>query len=257
MPYANNEGVRIRYEVEGEGPPLVLHHGFGCFLETWYDGYVEGLKGDYQLVLMDARGHGESDKPHDRESYRLALRVADVVAVLDDLGIRRAHFHGYSMGGYIGWGIAKYAPGRFLSLIIGGAGASEETWDETESGPGPLQELMRQGPDIWVAALEGMFGHWWRPEWKARFLAADLEALDAMASRKEGISHDEVLAKLTLPCLVFVGENDEPTFAQKTSEAVPNATFVCFPGLDHIDAANRTDLVLPLMRKFLAEVGEG
>ena len=56
---------------------------------------------------------------------------------------------------------------------------------------------------------------------------------------------------------IFVGENDEPAFAQKTSEAVPNATFVCFPGLDHVDASCRTDLVLPLMRKFLAEAGEG
>ena len=259
MPYANHEGVRIHYQVEGEGPPLVLHHGSGLSLEGWYDlGYVEGLRDDYRLVLMDSRGCGESDKPHDRESYRLALRVADVVAVLDDLGIRRAHFYGYSMGGYIGWGIAKYAPDRFLSLIIGGAGVSEETQNETESGPNPLQELVRQGSEIWASALEGMFGRWWQPQWKARYLATDLEAVDVMSSRWEGISHAEVLSKLTLPCLIFVGENDGAyPGAQKTSDAVPNATFVSFPGLDHVDASCRTDLVLPLMRNFLAEVGEG
>jgi len=254
MPYANNQGVRIRYEVEGKGPPLVLHHGSAGFLESWYDlGYVEGLKDDYQLVLMDSRGCGESDKPHDREAYRLAPRVADVVAVLDDLGIGRAHFHGYSMGGYIGWGIAKYVPERFLSLIIGGSGISEETWDETDHGPNAMQAGVRQAPEIWASALEGMFGRWWQPQWKARYLATDLEAVDVMSSRWEGISHAEVLSRLTLPCLVFVGENDEGCAdAQKTSESVPNATFVSFPGLDHVDAWGRTDLVLPLMRKFLA-----
>ena len=259
MPYANNEGVRIHYQVEGEGPPLVLHHGSASFLESWYDlAYVEGLSDDYGLVLMDSRECEGIDKPHDRESYTLALRVADVVAVLDNLGIRRAHFHGYSMGGYIGWGIAKYAPDRFLSLIIGGAGISEETWDDTDHSPNAIQGGARQGHEIWASALEGMFGRWWQPQWRARYLAADLVAVDVMSSRWEGISHAEVLSNLTLPCLVFVGENDDAyPGAQKTSEAVPNATFVSFPGLDHIDAHGRTDLVLPLMRKFLAEVGEG
>jgi len=249
MPYANNEGVRIDYQVEGEGPPLVLHHGSAGFLESWHDlGYVEGLKDDYRLVLMDSRGCGGSYKPHDRESYTLALRVADVVAVL----------HGCSMGGYIGWGIAKYAPDRFLSLIIGGAGISEETWDETDHGPNARQVGARQGHEIWASALEHIFGRWWQPQWRARYLAADLEAVDVMSSRWEGISHAEVLSNLTLPCLVFVGENDHAyPGAEKSSEAVPNATFVSFRGLDHIDAWGRTDLVLPLMRKFLAEVSEG
>jgi hypothetical protein len=81
--------------------------------------------------------------------------------------------------------------------------------------------------------------------------------LDLIASRWEGISHADVLSKLTLPCLIFVGENNDAyPGAQKTSEAVPNATFVSFPGLDHVDASCRTDLVLPLMREFLAGLEE-
>ena len=61
MPFADNNGVRIHYQVEGEGPPLVLHHGLAGTLEDWrYFGYVEELKRDYQLILMDARcsSHG-------------------------------------------------------------------------------------------------------------------------------------------------------------------------------------------------------
>ena len=54
------------YRVEGDGQPLVLQHGFTDSLETWYDtGYVNGLKRQYWLILIDARGHGASDKPHE------------------------------------------------------------------------------------------------------------------------------------------------------------------------------------------------
>jgi len=258
MPYADNQGFHIHYEVEGEGPSLVVHHGFGAWLETWYDlGYVDALKDNYRLVLLDARGHGTSDKPHDREAYTLALRVADVVAVLDDLDLSQAHYLGYSMGGYIGWGIAKYASERFLSLIIGGSGPLEETWDETESGPGPMQKLLRQGLDTWVTSLEEAFGRWWQSKWRARLLANDIEALLAMASRREGVGYHDVLSTMTVPCLIFVGEKDDDyPRAQQAGQILPNATFVCLAGLDHIEACCRTDLVLPHVRRFLAEVSE-
>ena len=110
MPYARNEGVRIHYEVEGEGPPLVLQHGFSESVVDWYEtGYVKALKPDYRLILIDARGHGDSDKPHDPEAYLLNRRVGDVTAVLDALDIATAVYWGYSMGGWIGFGMANYA----------------------------------------------------------------------------------------------------------------------------------------------------
>jgi pimeloyl-ACP methyl ester carboxylesterase len=104
--------------VEGEGPALVLQHGFSEGVIDWYEsGYVEALRRDYRLILIDARGHGASDKPHDPDAYVLNRRVADVVAVLDALDIAKALYWGYSdtdvarqsMGGWIGFGMAKYA----------------------------------------------------------------------------------------------------------------------------------------------------
>jgi hypothetical protein len=88
MPYSVNQGVRIHYQIEGDGQPLVLQHGFTDSLEAWYElGYVEGLKTDYRLILIDARGHGASDKPHQPDAYERDRNVADITTVLDDLEI--------------------------------------------------------------------------------------------------------------------------------------------------------------------------
>src|ERR1700756_1697125 len=91
MPYADNAGIHIHYEVEGTGPALVLHHGFTQCLEDWFErGYVTALGSRYLLILVDARGHGRSDKPHDEVSYTLDRRVTDVTSVLDAVGVEKA-----------------------------------------------------------------------------------------------------------------------------------------------------------------------
>ncbi len=138
MPYADNHGIRIHYQTEGEGPPLVLHHWSLATMDSWYEhGYVSALKDDYRLIPLDARGHGASDKAHRPEDYELKKQVEDIVAVLDDLGIAQAHFFGYSMGGWIGFGVARYAPERFRSLIIEG----QHPYAQNMEG---LRQLVRQ-----------------------------------------------------------------------------------------------------------------
>ena len=73
MPYATNDGIRIHYEAEGDGPPLVLQHGFAWKVKSWaMAGYVDALKARYRLIRVDARGHGDSDKPHDPAAYSLS-----------------------------------------------------------------------------------------------------------------------------------------------------------------------------------------
>lgn len=83
--------------------------------------YLSALKSLRRLIRVDARGHGASDKPHDPSAYNLDFRVADVTAVLDDLDIRQTDYFGFSMGDWIGFGLAMYAPIRIRSLILGGA----------------------------------------------------------------------------------------------------------------------------------------
>jgi pimeloyl-ACP methyl ester carboxylesterase len=258
MPYVDNEGVSIHYIVEGEGPPLVLLHGLSGNLEVWRGAdYVEAMKDDYRLILIDARGHGSSDKPHDPAAYRLELMVTDVVAVLDALHTGKAHFLGYSFGGRIGWGIAKYAPERFHSLIIGGSGPPRKRLPEE---PNFFLNLFQKGMDTVLATVEPMFGPWWTPDRKAICQAADLDALIALLSADDwgGLDFEDILPTVMVPCLLFVGESaDEYPRTKECVKSMPNATFVSFPGLNHVAAFYRTDLVLPHIIKFLAEVGEG
>jgi len=70
MPFANNRGIKIHYEIEGDGPPLVLHHGFTSSIERWkLLGYTDQLKKYFKLIMLDSRGHGKSEKPIDVDAY--------------------------------------------------------------------------------------------------------------------------------------------------------------------------------------------
>jgi len=253
MSYANNRGVRIHYELEGEGPPLVLLHGLSEDLGWWRDcGYVESLRNDYKLVLIDARGHGASDKPHNPDAYKLELLVSDVVGVLDDLRISKAHFLGFSMGGWIGFGIGKYASERFHSLIIG---AMSPYRDPNELND--LLELLKKEKDfIWASfGIEKIFRPRVASRQKARWMTNDLEALIALVSKDWLLSLEDVLPTITMPCLLFVGEADRfyPD-VKKCADSMLNATFVSFPNLGHIETLYRSDLVIPYIKKFLAGV---
>ena len=84
MAFATNagDGVRVHYEVEGDGPPLLLVHGRGWSMKDWYrHGFPEALRDKFQVILMDTRGFGESDKPHDEKLYGQTQFMDDACAV--------------------------------------------------------------------------------------------------------------------------------------------------------------------------------
>jgi hypothetical protein len=89
---------------------------------------------------------------------------------------------------------------------------------------------------------------------RADYMSLDLEALTALRSLNEYVGFDEALPSLDLLCLFYVGERDGwYQRAKRTAEIIPNARFISFPGLSHIDGFNRSDLVLPHVLKFLDE----
>jgi pimeloyl-ACP methyl ester carboxylesterase len=216
--FVNNQGIRIHYEVEGKGPPLVLVHGRGLSLTLWRTlGYTAALGKDYQLILVDIRGHGQSDKPSGSEPLRPDAMASDVIAVLDDIGVAKAHYLGYSMGGTIGWVVATTAPARLLSLIPGGASPYGFHTDAQKA-----------------------------------YFVTQLGAPPEIA-KWPGVA--DQLAHLSLPSLLFVGGDDpnRDDLAQ-AAKVMPNASFVSFPGLDHLHVLQKSDLVLPPVTKLLAGV---
>jgi pimeloyl-ACP methyl ester carboxylesterase len=250
MPYATNRGVRIHYQIEGEGQPLVLQHWSFSSLEDWYEnGYVDALKNDYRLILLDARGFGGSDKPHNPEAYGLDLRVGDIVAILDDLGIAQANYFGYSMGGWIGFGAALHAPDRIRSLIIGGQHAFAKKLDGG-------RELLSYGIEHGSEA----FIHLWEKNEvalssaeKNRFRAFDFRALLALAQDRSSL--EVVLPSMEMPCLMIVGEADAICdLAKKCVQQMPNGNLVVLPGLGHGESIQRSDLVVPHIKAFLLTV---
>jgi len=250
MPYAENGGVRIHYEVEGQGPTLVLQHGFTHSLRRWYlHGYVEALRDDYELVLIDARGHGASDKPHDSSAYSLAARVGDVVAVLDDLNRASAAFWGYSMGGRIGFGLAKHAQRRFVAFVIGG--------QHPYGRPLPAStRLDGTDPEAFLAALFGRLNvnlATLPPAIREDLLANDFRAL--AAAQQDEPSMEDVLHRMTMPCLLYAGDADPyHPGAEKCAHLLRNGAFVTLPGLDHSTAFREAAIVLPHVTRFLQTV---
>jgi pimeloyl-ACP methyl ester carboxylesterase len=251
MPYVVNQGVHIHYQIEGDGEPLVLQHGFTNSLETWYElGYVEGLKPQYRLILIDARGHGASDKPHEPDAYEWQCSVADITTVLDDLDIPRAHYFGYSMGGRIGFAVARYAPERVHSLILGGG----SPYPRSQTGPDRTLEALKQGAE----AIPSVWGVPVPPAVRARLIKNDVEALIACRSKVlQSPGFAEILPTMTMPCLLYAGE-DDPVCAENRDcvRSMPNVTFFSLPDLGHTDAILRSDLVLPHVKQFLASISQ-
>jgi pimeloyl-ACP methyl ester carboxylesterase len=253
VPYATNDGCRIHYEVEGSGPPLVLLHVFTRDLrDLRATGLVDALRDRFQLILMDARGHGRSGAPHNPTAYARPTLARDVVSVLDALAIERAHFLGYSMGGGIGFGIAKHTPGRFASLIIGGAhpyrGDPAQYTREAS--------LLEQGIEAYVGAWESA-GIVFTPDERRTMLACDPLALRAMRlARRDDAPLDDALPDIALPCLLYAGDNDEPEheLAQRAAQTMSNATFVSLPGMDHMDVYHQGDIIAPHVVAFLQEI---
>ena len=252
MSFAHNDGVKIGYEVEGEGPPLVLMHGAFGTREVWRrNGVVDALKSKYLLILVDARGHGESDKPHQPSAYLPEPKAKDVTAVLDQLAIESAHYLGYSMGGRFGFDLCTVAPERMRSLVAGGAGPS----------PTPMYGAWRMFSENSLEDLLKIGFLRIPEEGRREFLANDIEAL--RASLHPSILDQEdvytaALIEFPKPALLFAGSEDpRHDDARAIVARMTNAEFLSLDGLDHLGAFLAIDRFLPRVTKFLDEVEHG
>jgi pimeloyl-ACP methyl ester carboxylesterase len=270
VPHARNglatnalDGTRVYFEDEGgEGAPVIIHGGFldpvALVRGSPIAGALRKFPEEFRLIYVDHRGHGRSDKPHDLAAYAMPLRVADAIAVVDELGIERAHFIGTSWGGRLGFGIGEHAPERVRSLVIIG----QQPYAIDPNGPlarvvGDALEASRtEGIEALVLAFEAIAGRYPETE-RALFLANDPEAMRAAwtAAMAEGaISED--LTTWRVRCLIYVAADDVDFHdqARRAPAEIPNAEFISVEGTDHLgmDTAP-TDPVLPAVLRTLRE----
>ena len=221
-----SDGVRIHYMEAGAGTPVVLLHGYtSCCDAGWFaNGVAKELARDHRVIGIDARGHGRSEKPHDPAKYDGDRMPADVIEVLDRLGVPKAHFHGYSMGGGIVAHLLARHPDRFITASFGGSGVREED----EALAKQAADLDPKGHDPQQAAGQAaLLGRADR----------DNEALKAVQDgriAKPSTAPPLDLASLDFPIQAINGEFDAPVSkTQRLAREARDFSNVVVPGRGH------------------------
>jgi pimeloyl-ACP methyl ester carboxylesterase len=265
MPYATNpiDGVRTNFEDSRRAAaPVLFYTGFADPLEVAKASpLAQALGREFRLIFVDHRGQGGSDKPRGARAYALATRVADAVAVLDALGIERAHFLGSSWGARLGFALGEHAPQRLLSLVL--CGNQPYAWDlespTAKAVAAAIAASKREGMRGFVQTFETALGFRFpEPDRTWTLEKNDPAALEAAWQSVElegAVSRD--LARWRVPCLICAGEADEMHDDAKTAaEEIPGATFVSLAGHSHISAFYEADdLLLPHILELLRSAG--
>ncbi len=231
MPDFQSQGVRIHYELAGprHGRPILVVHGFASdYRLNWVGSrWQEMLTQAGRLVIgPDLRGHGASAKPHDVAAYDRRIMAADLLGLLDHLGVDQVDYLGYSMGGYLGLLLAVHEPERPRRAVLGGVGRPRESvrmaaiarrllGDERETDP--IAQF------FWAFAAS-------RPD-------NDLEALAAcIVGPNQGIDVG-LLEAVQARILIADGDQDPvATDGAALAELLPRGEFVYLPGRNHMSA---------------------
>jgi pimeloyl-ACP methyl ester carboxylesterase len=258
--FFDSNGVKIRYVVEGKGEPVLLIHGYTASVEmNWKSpGIIKGLSKDYQVIALDNRGHGKSEKPHDPKKYGMEM-AEDAVRLLDHLQIKKAHIVGYSMGAIITAKLLATHPDRFLTATLGGHGGLREGADTSfydkladslEQGKGMGLMIARLTPpgqppptDEQIKTINAML-----------LATNDPKALAAVArSFKElAVSWDKLEAN-QVPTLALIGEQDPlKAGVDELKGKMAHLTITVIKSADHRSAFGKSEFIETL-QKFLAE----
>lgn len=226
------DGVRIAYDVTGEGKPIVLVHGFASSREqNWRStGWIDRLAAaGFRVVSFDCRGHGKSDKPHEPAAYGGHM-IDDIIAVMDAAQAPVADVMGYSMGGMLTIRLLMQYPERVRRAVVGGLGANY--FAESQAWRAMIAAAMESGD---IDTIEDPVAR------RFRIFAGrkDKDRL-ALAACMRSPRHKYVPADLkrgARPVLVVCGGADDLVGApEPLAEAFADGRAVTLPGKDHMSA---------------------
>jgi pimeloyl-ACP methyl ester carboxylesterase len=233
--FFKSDGVQIRYLVAGHGEPVILVHGWSASAEMWATLMTE-LSKDHQVIAMDCRGHGKSDKPHDPSQYGMEM-AQDVIRLMDHLGLKKAHVVGYSMGGGIVVKAVVNYPNRFLSAVAGANAGFRESDEEWDKG---LIKSLESGMPLSDAMILNRPAGMPEPPAQQREMMRQMDATQdpkALAAQRRGNVGlgvtDEDLRKNTVPVLVIYGSRDTPERFEPVKKVFAHAEFIVVEGAGH------------------------
>jgi pimeloyl-ACP methyl ester carboxylesterase len=247
----DRDGVKIHYEVTGEGPALLLTHGYSATGEMW-QGQLATLSPHFKVITWDMRGHGASDYPQDQAAYSEEATVADMAALLDAVGAEQAIIGGLSLGGYMSLAFHRAHPKRTRALLI------------IDTGPGYKNDQARDGwnanairraerleadglGDLSKASAEVRQARHRDATGLARAARGMLTQRDARVI--------ESLPGVGVPSVVIVGAQDTPFLAASDYMAakIPGAKKIVIEGAGHSVNIDKPEAFNAALMSFLRE----
>jgi pimeloyl-ACP methyl ester carboxylesterase len=251
MPTLTRPSGNIRYNVHGDGPVLLLSHGYGA-TSAMFDQNLAALWSGHRVITWDLRGHGGSDSPADPASYSAGHAVADMVAILDQLGVDRAVLGGHSLGGYLSLDFTLAHPERVAGLVLIDTGPgfrkdeARDGWNQRAEGT--ATRLAERGLAALGSGAElGANGH--------QDVAGLILAARGTLTQRDGHVMDG-LPGIAVPTLVIVGADDKNFLAAADYMAarIPGARKVVIPAAGHAPNVEQPEAFNAEVVAFLATV---
>jgi pimeloyl-ACP methyl ester carboxylesterase len=245
--YVDVNGVHMYYETVGHGTPLVLLHGGMMTIELNFASLIPTLAQRHQVIGVELQGHGRTANA-DRAITPAAL-AGDVVGLLDQLSIDRAHVLGHSMGAAATLELAVNHPSRVRSIVPVSGSVRTEGMHEDLTDPAKQATSTRMPTqEDFIGFREAYVRLSPHPERFEEFLGT----LSRSNADLRGWS-DEQLAGITAPTLLVMGDHDFVTIEHGAlmKELIPGSHLAVLPNTTHMQATRRADLLLPMLAAFL------
>jgi len=267
--YVDNNGVKIHYATLGEGPLVIMIHGFPDFWYSWRH-QMKTLSENYKVVAIDQRGYNKSDKPKGQKNYGIGFLTSDVKAVQEHFGADKSIIVGHDWGGVVSWAFASIYPDRVDRLIICNLphprGLSRQLATSNEQKRNAAYARNFQQPDAHKAlTAEGLANlHPKDPTIRARYIEAfnnsDFEAMlnyyKENYSKPPYMEDTSPIVKVKPPVLLFHGLNDTALGYDALNDSwewmEKDLTLVTIPGAGHWVQEDAADFVSNMMEAWLS-----
>ena len=254
MKEASINGIQIAYTRKGSGKPLILIHGYPLDHTIW-DEVIPLLENDFDIITPDLRGFGSSSVVESQ--YTIADLAADIVGLLDHLGIEKAVIAGHSMGGYVALAFVRAYLDRVLGLGLVASQAPADPPERKQGRYDAAAEIMNTGVEPVAESMSTKLTPDERVQASVRGLIAAQQpaglagALKAMAERDDSTS---ILRTFKYPVVILHGDADELIPVQRAREiksAIPHAILKELTGVGHMPMKENPEATAATLKHLL------